>query len=57
MKKVIVTLVIMGTVLGAAFAQVKKPITQSRSAKTGKYVTKPYADKHKSTTVTSKKKK
>jgi hypothetical protein len=31
--------------------------TTSRSAKTGRFVTKKYADSHKSTTVTSKKKK
>jgi hypothetical protein len=30
--------------------------TQSRSAKTGQYVSKPYADKHKSTTYTSPRK-
>jgi hypothetical protein len=30
--------------------------TDSRSAKTGRFVTKEYADKHKSTTVTEKKK-
>ncbi|MGI8761059.1 MAG: multidrug transporter [Jatrophihabitantaceae bacterium] len=30
--------------------------TDSRSAKTGQYVTKKYADTHKSTTVTEKKK-
>ena len=30
--------------------------TTSRSAKSGQYVTKSYADKHKSTTYTSKKK-
>lgn len=31
--------------------------TTSRSAKTGRFVKKSYADKHKSTTYTSKKKK
>lgn len=31
--------------------------TTSRSAKTGKFVKKSYADKHKSTTYTSKRKK
>ncbi len=31
--------------------------TSSRSAKTGKFVTKKYADSHKSTTVTSRRKK
>ncbi len=35
----------------------KKSSTQSRSAKTGQYVTKSYADKHPSTTYTSKKRK
>lgn len=30
--------------------------TKSRSAKTGRYVTKSYADKHKSTTITNKSK-
>jgi hypothetical protein len=32
------------------------PATQSRSAKSGKYVTKSYADKHPSTTYTTPKK-
>ena len=35
----------------------KSSSTTSRSAKTGKYVKKSYADKHPSTTYTSKKKK
>jgi FMN-dependent NADH-azoreductase len=34
-----------------------KTTTRSRSAKTGKYVTKEYAKKHPSTTVTEKRKK
>jgi hypothetical protein len=33
-----------------------KPATDSRSAKNGRFVTKEYADKHKSTTVTEKRK-
>ncbi len=35
----------------------KSTSTTSRSAKTGKYVTKDYATKHKSTTYTSKRRK
>jgi hypothetical protein len=55
MKKVTL-LVLIVSIFSVSFSQNKKSSTQSRSAKTGKFVTKGYADKHQATTVTSKKK-
>ena len=52
MKKIILLLVIILLNNPNCFSQEK-----SRSAKSGKYVTKEYAKKHKSTTYTSKTKK
>ena len=49
MKKIIIVALMLFVNCIQTFSQEK-----SRSAKTGKYVTKDYAEKHKSTTYTSK---
>jgi len=56
MKTITVTLLILSFIIGNVNSKAHKT-TQSRSAKTGRYVTKSYANNHKSTTVTSKRKK
>lgn len=59
MKTIIISISIIIAITFSLSAQESKSkkTTQSRSAKTGKFVSKSYANSHKSTTYTSKKKK
>ncbi len=57
--KILITLMLLcmcNLIVHAQVEPTKKLSSQSRSAKTGQYVTKSYANKHPSTTCTSKKK-
>jgi len=54
MKKILLLSGVLFFIVTSGFAQKRSSSTQSRSAKSGRYVTKSYADKHKSTTYTSK---
>jgi hypothetical protein len=57
MKKILFVSALFLFISESAIAQKRTRSTQSRSAKTGQYTTKSYADKHKSTTYTTTKKK